>query len=53
MSRLKGGGFQFRIGVSMWGCACMEHRHPMLQLGTWRFVLRYPQCGDTYREEPA
>ena len=44
MGRLKGGGFRFRVGISLWGCACLKHRHPMIQLGTWRFVLRYPEC---------
>ena len=46
MSRLSGPGFDFRFGISMWSCACLGpvHQHPMLQLGSRRFVLRYPRC---------
>ena len=46
MSRLHGPGYRFRFGISMWRCACLGpvHQHPMLQLGSWRFVLRYPKC---------
>ena len=39
MKRLIGPGFSFRFGISMWGCACLEHKHPVLQLGSWRVVL--------------
>ena len=44
MSRLHGSGFRWRLGISLWGCACLKHQHPMLQLGSRRVVLRYPRC---------
>ena len=44
VTRLSGPGFRFRFGISLRGCACLEHRHPMLQIGPWRFVLWYPAC---------
>ena len=43
MSRIST-GHRFHIGVSFWGCVCMEHKHQMLQLGSLRFVIRYPKC---------
>ena len=42
--RLHGPGFALRFGISMWVCACLEHKHPVFQIGSWRFVLRYPKC---------